>query len=112
MARVVVLWFDDNGDGEEFVEEVKDDNKVEVIALFAMPTQLCECPKPSPDIRSNRRIVLGRKLGWWVHDACGRPVWGSWQSPKNLTTPQGKLTKVHISVTLRNDLYKGKDAER
>lgn len=88
MARLVLLSFDSNADAELIVRQLQDggvlpgDPTVEWV--LGKPTRSCECAlKADPVARRKRRGVgrtskdaftKGRKLGWWLHAACGRPT--------------------------------------
>lgn len=88
MARYVVMEFDDNAQAEAFVAKINSDptRKFRVRWLFAQPRKFCECPAGATS-RDGKAIVKGEKLGWWVHNECGRPITGNYQSPYNLLDP-------------------------
>lgn len=99
MARAVVLLFEDNEACEAWVEESQENDgrfmvgggedgpthqgSFKVVGLYPIPTMICTCDAPP----GGKRIVRGAKLGWWVHNTCGKPVSNSYQAPKNLVDP-------------------------
>lgn len=108
MARYVLVEFEENDDAEKFVEAINNGKvfyttphrKLEgefsvvqpngdttVRALFAKPTQFCQCSNPGD------RSVRGAKFGWYVHAACGKPKQSSWQHPRNLLDPPDLPTR-------------------
>jgi len=128
MARFIVLRVEDNARAEELARQLVTDGGVttyaspaddlpevleaSVVGLFAIPTKFCECTEPDEGLLASmggRRITRGEKLGWWIHRGCGRPIKGSWQSPRNLIDSnwshrdpefmfQPKLTWIHKQV--------------
>jgi hypothetical protein len=117
MARLICLYVEDNEAAEAFVQEtietegrfscvVSDMNetiegKMVPVALFAVPTQYCECDKAGLDAgkiasgqpADGKGIARGAKLGWWVHRTCGKPVYKGWQSPRNLLENKEEVAK-------------------
>ena len=99
MARLVCLFIEDNEAAEAFVKETEenegrflcvdpdepnDSESVKAgvmipVAMFAVPTQFCECEKVD-----KMPITRGANLGWWIHRGCNKPIAGSWQAPRNL----------------------------
>jgi hypothetical protein len=70
--RYVVLKFDDNEAAERFVAApVVLEGEVEVMALFAGPTQFCTCTGSKGRIHA---WTLGQKYGWWVCKQCKKPA--------------------------------------
>lgn len=80
MARYVLLSFSSNADAEYFVRanaKVVETCPFEVTAVYGKPTQHCDPSDGHRGKRSgNRRVVgytRGKKFGWWVCTACGKP---------------------------------------
>ncbi len=102
MGRFVGLYFEDNGDADKFIEEWNEPTDAisgrELVALFAVPTQFCECPH---DDRTNpRRQVRGQKYGWWVHRDCGKPLVNGFQHPRNLLEKPKLGPGEHLGFTV------------
>lgn len=124
MARFILLRVEDNADADTIVKQLQQDGGVSSLAspadsfpevhtatvagLFPLPTVFCSCPNDQGErSQGGKRITRGAKLGWWVHRECGRPLQGSWQSPRNLIQPdwserspefmfQPKITWTHV----------------
>jgi hypothetical protein len=91
MAKYVLLQFDKDEDADAFVnilvqDEVSNPTKVTIRALgvYKKPTQFCACPDR---LDPNAKSVVGKKFGWYVHAACGKPRANGWHGPKNLLRP-------------------------
>jgi len=100
MARYVLLAIADNAAAEAYVASLQSEAKnliavpleddpaqyrmtaidIEVAGLYAKPTSFCPCEGD----RMKFRNVRGAKLGWHVHDVCGKPVRHTHQIPNNL----------------------------
>lgn len=112
MARYVMVAFKSNAEAERFIEAIQegsfifpqtkvDDNivygtvsdEVYVRAVYAKPTQFCEC-RPEPNYA--KEFVRGVKWGWLVHTKCGKPKRNQWQSPRNLLDPVDLATRERI----------------
>jgi hypothetical protein len=111
MARMVILYFEDNDDAEVFVKErdeagywpegamggVSNDHEFlpvgELVGVYAMPTKWCE---HNVHNRLPFRIVTGQKYQWRLHwrADCNLPVRGS-QIAKNLI-PREERPHVHF----------------
>jgi hypothetical protein len=101
MARHVVLTFQSNEEAEDFVKAVQAASEeiplafigleegdayivksvekgVEVLGMFAKPTQFCDCARPTES------SVRGAKWGWFLDPRCAKPKRKVWQYPKNL----------------------------
>jgi hypothetical protein len=79
MARYVLLKFDDNDDASEALVTIQRNGHIRgelsnlqcvVRGVWACPTKYCECGTAKPG------YTRGRKYGWWVHAACGKPTKG------------------------------------
>lgn len=81
MARLVVLYFEDNEAAEAAMVETLGASPV---GLYGIPTQFCTCPPYEQNRRTN---AFGAKYGWLVHRECGK-------------------AKGHSQIGLKN-LYKG-----
>jgi hypothetical protein len=113
MPRLVCLYIEDNDAAQAFVDETVEtgggfyvgegtetiEGVMAPIAMFAVPTLYCECPPSTTE--NPHRITRGAKFGWWMHrqEGCMKPKPNSWQSPKNLLTPQGEFSKVYVNWT-------------
>jgi hypothetical protein len=120
MPRLVCLYIEDNDVAEELLTVIAaDQNRLDVggvsmsvtpVALFAVPTLECECPKN--DVANPIRTTRGEKYGWWVHRVCGKPVPNGWQSPRNLLIPlqpevharERTYSKIYVSWTFQPPL--------
>jgi len=84
MAVYVVLQFDNDQQAKTLVGDMLDNPESDILtpvqennvkatvrAVFKKPTLFCECPggRKTGEGGSTR----GRKYGWWVHAACGKP---------------------------------------
>lgn len=72
-----------------------DPNKIRTKALFAKPTNFCQC-QPRPE-----NHVKGAKLGWYVCRKCAKAVAGVFQYPRNLLDPPDMPTRareLHLGV--------------
>jgi hypothetical protein len=75
VAKYVLLQFDDDKDADAFVGETQQEGllvgtrwpRVLVRAVYKKPTQFCKCTSEKPG------YSRGKKFGWWVHAACGKP---------------------------------------
>jgi hypothetical protein len=109
VARLVCLLIDDNDEAQAYIDHIKDQEPYIVravpLAMFAVPTQYCECPQPMLNNADNRfKTTRGANLGWWIHRDCGKPLENSWQSPKNLLTPAGEHSRIHVNWTYQPPL--------
>jgi hypothetical protein len=116
MARLVCLYIEDNDEAAqvlEFFEEGRRQGFLDIVsqpkppiplALFAVPTQYCQCPERIGDNKvTGYSLTRGGNLGWWIHnkEGCYKPTENGWQSPKNLLTPKGEHSKVHVNWTFQ-----------
>lgn len=84
MAKYILLAFDDNDKAEAFVTACQDTGILGVVsnedasmrhfaptvrAVYQMPTKFCDCTEGK-----NKKFSRGKKYGWWVHAACGKPT--------------------------------------
>lgn len=125
MARFILLRVEDNAQADLIVQQLQADSGLASLAspadslpevytctvagLFPLPTVFCICPNdPGERGQGGKVITRGAKLGWFIHRVCGRPIIGSWQSPRNLIQPewserspefmfQPKLTWTHVA---------------
>lgn len=101
MARYVLISFEDNNEAEDFVKAALEDRVGEQLGhdafyefatmsiwgMYFKPTQFCECPQPGP------KQSRGARYGLWI-DACGKPIRGHTQHPRNLLLAQEVLLKL------------------
>lgn len=113
MASLVVVEFDDDDAARKFVEKVNDGfsprgreyKNRRVVGMFGQPRKFCECPdaQQASSRKNPVRIQRGQKRGWWVHDACARPlkgeVSGAAQSPRNVLYDELPASTKRLHVT-------------
>lgn len=102
MARYILISFEDNNEAEDFVNSALDKGILvvggrtgtsqwrvypDVWGMYFKPTQFCECPQPGP------KQSRGARYGLWI-DACGKPIRGHTQHPRNLLLAQEVLLKL------------------
>jgi hypothetical protein len=123
MARMVVLYFEDNNIAQEFVDAAVDhvvvgsySNDVEdytstygvkVIGLYAIPTKFCDCEenyKRTGKGLTGYLVARGEKFGWRIHAACHYALRG-YQVAKNLI-PEEKRSRIMYSNVMSISMYK------
>src|SRR2546423_1462288 len=88
MAKYVLVEFDDDAEADKLVEFIGDGIvipapqeggawqylKPRIRAVFKKPTKFCDCSMG----KNAKSFTRGKKYGWWVHAACGKPTrgWG------------------------------------
>jgi hypothetical protein len=84
MARYILVAVEDNREANTLVNvlngtehaDMITTTTTEVVGVFFKPTQFCECTTLGV-------LSRGKKFGALVH-ACGKPIRGQWQHPRNL----------------------------
>jgi len=119
MARLICLYVEDNDQAQTLIDDMlaypdarlltpaqENDIAAIPVALFAVPTLFCECPERFGDSKmTGYRIARGAKLGWWVHDKCGKPRVDQWQSPRNMIGSTLEAhTRYHVNWTFKPPL--------
>jgi hypothetical protein len=90
MARLVILYFEDNEGAETFVELADQDK---VVGLYGIPTKFCD------DISHSRYgMGVGQKYGWRMCRKCGGAI-RSYQVARNLQSTTGAFRAGHISFS-------------
>lgn len=79
MARYVILYFEENGDADAFLEGVHPlgHGAYEIKALVPAPTLWCDMAHGGK--KTDIAYTRGKKYHWWVCRTCGKPTkaWGS-----------------------------------
>jgi hypothetical protein len=116
MARMVVLYFEDNEAAEKVVDGFQrgdyshlqvpmEFTNIGVVGMYAIPTKFCDCKV----LQRGYHIVRGEKFGWRLHRECGNWPTRGYNVSRNLIPEEQRAQIMHSDVVafsnFRDDRY-------
>lgn len=95
VARYLLVMVDENDRAEKLRHKLDEVEGIDVIGVFWKPTQFCNCEN------YEGRSPRGKKYGWNIHTACGRPRPGNRQAPNNLMFLNVPSRFQNISLSIK-----------
>lgn len=79
LGTLLVIEFDDLSQAEAMRQKIDlataKHNKFRITGMFRTPRSWCSCG-PDPSTGKLPPLTRGKKLGWWIHEACRKPRLG------------------------------------